>query len=450
MPLHLSENKITNNLEVILLTGSSDPTGSSIPSLYTKESGGNSELFFKDADLNVLQITENGSLKDALTVSGAVGGDLLQFDGSLWQARGGSADPVTGTPEFENLTVQSDLSADAVVIPLTDVDAQLTLDTTYGDNVLVLSVPISAGAEFVIELNNDPIPGTWDYDFNAASFDSAGKDLGSNTFKWKDGYFSGDLNVDGEVIAGTGTCILRGDRLTLKVNSGLLGAASGDIWIDNPSGLEEVLLYYDTPGGGNRTVLSDNTSFGGDVSGAYNSLVVKGLNTKALAGNTLSDQYNLIYNSSAGKWEEVDHVGAGDNITIPLWSFSNGSGTWGITSLSTAFQGGYLDNSPGGSNNGDKADFTIFLGRGTYSFYTISRYTNGSGILDILLDSNSIGTTIDTYSGIAMLNQINSVTSVAITTAKWYTVSLSVNGKNPASGGYAMYIQGFAIVRTGV
>lgn len=316
MPLHLSDNKITNNLEAILPTGSTDPTGSSVPALYTKDSGGNSELFFKDSDLNVLQITENGSLKDALTVSGSAEGDLLQFDGSAWQARGASGDPITGTPEFENLRVQSTLNTPELKVELTDVDATLALDATYGNNVLVLSVPTGAGAELVIELNEDPIPGTWDYDFNYGSFDGANKDLGSNTFPWKDGYFSGNLNVDGEVIAGTGTSILRGDRLTLKINSGLVGAGSGDIWIDNPSGLEEVLYYYDTPGGANRQVLSDNTFFLGDITGGYSALTVTKLYGIDVPSNPNGS--DVLQKDAAGGWVAVGNA-SGSPLQGPFY-----------------------------------------------------------------------------------------------------------------------------------
>lgn len=209
------------------------------------------------------------------------------------------------------------------------------------------------------------------------------------------------------------------------------------------TGLAIELHVQDSYAGGTKRLLDDLISLSGDVSGAYNNVTVTKLQGQAVDSSTPGEGDVLTF-GAMGQWTP-QALTVDKHITVALWSFTNTSGAWQITT-GNCFGGGWLDNLWGGANDGDQADFTVYLTEGSYTAYLVLRYTSNSGILEVRVGGGAIGS-VDTYAGLAMSNQITAL-GFDIAAPGWYTLALVLNGQNPSSGGYQMYVQGVALVGT--
>jgi len=92
-----------------------------------------------------------------------------------------------------------------------------------------------------------------------------GFDSGS---RFADTIYIGDLDSNGQL--GAGGTILKQDRISIGGDvSDPTSLVGGDLWYRSDSG---DLRYYNGAWGMSMTLLQDQSSFGGDVSGAYGSI----------------------------------------------------------------------------------------------------------------------------------------------------------------------------------
>lgn len=122
-----------------------------------------------------------------------------------------------------------------------------------------------------------------------------------------------------------------------------------------------------------------------------------------------------------------------------LWA--TGTGTWtGSGTDGNGFAGNTLTNTSNANGDYVTKQFTV-PASGTWKCRVVANATNGSGILDVLLNTVSKGTH-DFYDASAgVYNQWSAeITLGALTANTVYTLDLKVNGKNASSSGYRLYL----------
>ena len=102
----------------------------------------------------------------------------------------------------------------------------------------------------------------------------------------------------------------------------------------------------------------------------------------------------------------------------------------------------------GEADDGDSISWYLNLEPGTYSLTTIYQKGPNSPIIEVFVDSTSLGT-FDTYTGVGTPNQVQTTAGITIGSNGNYLLKYLANGKNASSGDYQMLIHAFGIARTG-
>lgn len=114
--------------------------------------------------------------------------------------------------------------------------------------------------------------------------------------------------------------------------------------------------------------------------------------------------------------------------------------TWGANT--SQYEGGFWYT----SNDGIVYNYHPFVESGTYQVRLVGTSNTSCGKVDVSIDSAVVGT-IDQY-GSLVYNKVYTIDSVAITGDGNHTLSLTVNGKNVASGGYYMTLNSIQLLKT--
>jgi len=90
----------------------------------------------------------------------------------------------------------------------------------------------------------------------------------------------------------------------------------------------------------------------------------------------------------------------------------------------------------------------IYMRTGTWTVETMCTKLGSTGIITVAIDGVTAGT-IDTYQSGFNYNMIQSISGIAVATAGFKTITFSNTTKNGSSSGKAIYLQQFALKRTG-
>lgn len=92
------------------------------------------------------------------------------------------------------------------------------------------------------------------------------------------------------------------------------------------------------------------------------------------------------------------------------------------------------------STPADANQFThsVVLAPGTYTMYVLGAKLSSAGLIDWVLDGDTIATGQDWYAGSATYNQVQSVGSIVLTDGGNLVLEGTINGKNASSSGYDM------------
>jgi len=134
-----------------------------------------------------------------------------------------------------------------------------------------------------------------------------------------------------------------------------------------------------------------------------------------------------------------------DHIDINISCYSSiTAGTWTLYVNSSQLGNGYIYNSSAANN--DQINFLVSFEAGTWSCGIIYLKFSYCGILDLLIDGVSVGTS-DAYAAVVTWTQRLIFTGLVITEGI-HTVSIKVTGKNVSSTGYVLDLSHFGFWRT--
>ncbi len=149
-------------------------------------------------------------------------------------------------------------------------------------------------------------------------------------------------------------------------------------------------------------------------------------------------------------WVDMDFGGAGDfgegHINFMSRSYSTSQGTWTESGASSQLFNHYYDNWLT-VVNGDYVKYKAFLAAGVYTTRFVGVKANDAPYLQILVDSDPVGATIDLYGSLTW-NSRHTLTGFTVETAGLKDVYLKIQGKNPASGKYELKFTHLAMWRT--
>ena len=97
--------------------------------------------------------------------------------------------------------------------------------------------------------------------------------------------------------------------------------------------------------------------------------------------------------------------------------------------------------------NGKYVTYEFYVPSGTYTLKYIYAKSAGGGIVDISIDGTDISTGNDTYAAATTYNQIITATGISLSRGL-HTLKLTMNGKNGASSGYALYSTMIFLIKT--
>lgn len=120
-------------------------------------------------------------------------------------------------------------------------------------------------------------------------------------------------------------------------------------------------------------------------------------------------------------------------------------GAWNYATNTGYVYNGRIENSP--ANNLDEVDYKAYLSPGTYKVYCALTKANNNGLLEILIDGQSVGT-YDCYASAGSSDHRAYIGSITIANGGVKTIGLRVNGKNASSSGYRLLVAAIILYRT--
>jgi hypothetical protein len=135
-------------------------------------------------------------------------------------------------------------------------------------------------------------------------------------------------------------------------------------------------------------------------------------------------------------------VGEG-HITIYPWNYSAVvAGTWANVQSGSYIWSSYWANSTHADL--DQISYKAYMDIGTYTASFMVWSSTSTAILDLLIDSTSVGT-VDTYG--AGLHAIKTIASIAVTRGI-KTIGIKANGRNGSSSDNYIILFGISLFRT--
>ena len=144
---------------------------------------------------------------------------------------------------------------------------------------------------------------------------------------------------------------------------------------------------------------------------------------------------------------EVDAVDVGEgHITILPFNYSAIiQGTFIFDAQPVQWGGWpFRTNGPG---DGDEIHYKAFMEAGTYTLRLLGIKTYGAAILDVYIDDEEIAS-FDTYSAASIFNSVFTDTDNVVATRGLKTIKLKIDGRNPSSTNWYIYLSSITFWRT--
>lgn len=123
--------------------------------------------------------------------------------------------------------------------------------------------------------------------------------------------------------------------------------------------------------------------------------------------------------------------------------------TWTRTQASGNLGGGSAgQNGAADADDGDSVSWDVLLDSGTWAIDIIHLKGTTFGILDVNLGGASLGT-VDGYNGSSTDDNVATISSISVSTAGHYTLTVAINGKHASATDYLMGLQLIVLRRTG-
>ncbi|HLA37013.1 MAG TPA: hypothetical protein VJZ02_00935, partial [Candidatus Brocadiales bacterium] len=245
-----------------------------------------------------------------------------------------------------------------------------------------------------------------------------------------------------------GTTVTWGGLFYIKDTRTSPGGQRALTFWNNPSGVPGEILYFDNLGNiyANRSLnfnYGDTAKYGKltyPPNDGFLGLGAYGTDTNIDLEIRPKGTGKLIIGGSGTSASGEGH------LTILPWAYNAiVQGTWAFNvDVNQATANSFYNST---AANLDQLDYKIYLAPGTYSLSLLGLKSSNRGIIDILLDSISVGT-MDTYAASTVQNNVASLAGITVSTGGLKTLSVKVNGKNASSTGYYMDISSISLWRT--
>ena len=139
-------------------------------------------------------------------------------------------------------------------------------------------------------------------------------------------------------------------------------------------------------------------------------------------------------------------IGAG---VVNIWGHayqSVGQGTWAwvSTGMTPLFNMAFRNTT---ENDGDNVTYSLWLSKGTYTMRVLCQTDATNAIVDIYIGGSEIAS-FDTYSASDVENVVFTETGISVASSGLTTLKVDVDGKNPSSANYKLYLTMINLWRT--